>query len=116
MPPPLPCRITNMGTDPVFLDQVVLQYWFHGPLDGTTDAAGNSTASSEGVTSDVVAQVSASQFRLTCSDATPELGECPHACCSHVGEVAQLPLQPVAGLLQGSAPTGSIKVFRVPAP
>jgi hypothetical protein len=58
----------------VYLDQVVLQYWFHGPLDGTTDAGSNGTGSAGG--DSVIAQVSASQFRLTCSDATPEIGEC----------------------------------------
>jgi hypothetical protein len=70
----LPCRITNTGADTVYLDQVVLQYWFHGPLDGTTDAGSNGTGSAGG--NSVIAQVSASQFRLTCSDATPEIGEC----------------------------------------
>lgn len=69
------CRVTNTASKPVYLDQVLLQYWFHGPLDGTV--SDNSTApnssNSSGV-SDVVARVSASQFRLTCSDASEELG------------------------------------------
>lgn len=66
----------------MYLDQVVLQYWFHGPLD--TDAAdggsgsGNNTisgsASGSSGMDDVVARVSASQFRLTCSDATLSVG------------------------------------------
>lgn len=70
------CRITNLAAEPVFLDQVLLQYWFHGPLDGTlAGPSDNSTAGSAEV-ADVVAQVSAAQFRLTCSDASAEIGAC----------------------------------------
>lgn len=95
-------RVVNTQPGPVFLDQIVLQYWFHGPLDGGMDAAtanstnsttgssastsGSSASTSGGAASssldsgsgieEVVARVSASQFRLTCSDATPEVGKC----------------------------------------
>jgi len=59
----------------VFLDQLLLQYWFHGPLDGTVTESDNGTGTDGSGVSDVVARVSASQFRLTCSDATQELGK-----------------------------------------
>lgn len=60
----------------MYLDQLLLQYWFHGPLDSTPaePAASNDSSSAGPGVTDVVAQVSASQFRLTCSDASPELG------------------------------------------
>jgi hypothetical protein len=60
----------NMEPDPVDLDQVVLQYWFNGPLDGTTDVPGNNLTASE------AAWLPTSLFRLTCSDSSAEIGEC----------------------------------------
>jgi hypothetical protein len=75
---PVYCRISNLDTKPVYMDQLLLQYWFHGPLDGTVVAApgANATdAADAAAVLDPVALVSASQFRLTCSDASPEIGE-----------------------------------------
>lgn len=95
-------RITNTQPTPVYLDQIVLSYWFQGPFDagsggdaadaGANNAANaanvanaaNDTSSSSnnggggnaaGGVAEVVARVSASQFRLTCSDATTVVGE-----------------------------------------
>jgi hypothetical protein len=72
-------RITNLAAEPVFLDQVLLQYWFHGPLDGSVAGSSDNSSAGSAEVDSVVAQVSAAQFRLTCSDASAEIGACMQA-------------------------------------
>jgi hypothetical protein len=70
---------------PVFLDQVVLQYWFQGPEEPTAALAaaalaagvGNSSSSSsgDGQQDEAVAAFVASQFKMSCSDATSVIGK-----------------------------------------
>jgi hypothetical protein len=83
------CRLSNRqayNTAPVFLDQVVLQYWFQGPEEPTAAsaaalAAGDSSSSNGSSSSGVVQQeeavaaLVASQFKMSCSDASPAVGE-----------------------------------------
>ncbi|WIA40777.1 hypothetical protein OEZ86_004457 [Tetradesmus obliquus] len=74
------------GTAPVFLDQVVLQYWFQGPEEPTAASAAalaagdgssssNSSSGAGAMQQDwAVAALVASQFKMSCSDATPAVG------------------------------------------
>ncbi|WIA20474.1 hypothetical protein OEZ85_004879 [Tetradesmus obliquus] len=74
------------GTAPVFLDQIVLQYWFQGPEEPTAASAAalaagdgssrsNSSSGAGAMQQDwAVAALVASQFKMSCSDATPAVG------------------------------------------
>jgi hypothetical protein len=71
---------------PVFLDEVVLQYWFQGPEEPTAASAAalaageaasgsSSSNSSDLAQEEAVAALVASQFKMSCSDATAAIGE-----------------------------------------
>jgi hypothetical protein len=71
------CRLSNAapadgGASPVYLDQVVLQYWFHGPQQAAEAAA---AASDSSTTSSIAAHADASQLSLGCTDAGAPLSE-----------------------------------------
>lgn len=91
-------RVTNMQAEsapPVFLDEVLLQYWFHGPQgppDNQMNASSSSTGGTSRTSSGAAGEASstqggdaamtalvASQFKMTCSDATADFGESLHA-------------------------------------
>jgi hypothetical protein len=71
------CRLRNgaeAGSNPapVYLDQVVVQYWFQGPQQA---AAAVETASNSSTTSSIAAQADASQLSWGCNDAGAPLRE-----------------------------------------
>jgi hypothetical protein len=85
------CRLSNRqpptsNPAPVFLDEVVLQYWFQGPEEPTAASAAalavgeaasgsSSSNSSDLAQEEAVAALVASQFKMSCSDATAAIGE-----------------------------------------
>jgi hypothetical protein len=59
-------RIVNVGSDgPIILSDIDLQYFFHGPDDPATQATSQQPSGN----------AVSSEFRLYCSDATPQVGE-----------------------------------------
>lgn len=66
-----PGRVSNpqpvASAGPVFLDQLLLQYWFQGPQD-LADAMAASSNFSNTSAGMLAAYATASQFELYCSD------------------------------------------------
>jgi hypothetical protein len=73
------CRLSNgaaAGSNPapIYLDQVVLQYWFQGQQQAAA-AAPAAAANDSSATSSIAAQADASQLLLGCHDAGAPLSE-----------------------------------------
>lgn len=91
-----PCRLSNpAGADssapPIYLDQVLLQYWFHGPRRAAAAAEAAAAATgTDGSTISRAAQADSAQLYLTCTDAQAPLSEwqgwvvmgCGGPCCA----------------------------------
>jgi hypothetical protein len=61
---------------PIYLDQVVLQYWFQGPQQAAAAAEAAAAAiGADGSTSSRAAQADAAQLYMTCTDAQAPLSE-----------------------------------------
>jgi hypothetical protein len=75
------CRLSNRGradssSPPVYLDQVVLQYWFQGPRQAAEAAEAAAVATgTDGNTSSRAAQAVAAQLYMACTDAQAPLGK-----------------------------------------
>jgi hypothetical protein len=73
---PHPPRVTLNASypEPVPLDQLLVQYYFNGPEDLQTSGTGGA-APAKGLSPQAAAELAGAQFRASCTDASPAVGE-----------------------------------------